>query len=405
MISVLATLTTMRIAIVSDYYLDYVGGAQTSMREQRMSLEDAGHEVVMIAPVRELKRSETDAAGIRLRPAFTVAGLELPVVRNDDALQATLREFLIAQRVDVVHVQTEFGLAHAVTTVAYALQIPVVHTVHTFYWQSTGLLPTLAAPLMKALLQRYTRARIGDTPLAERPADSILRNLTLAMAERADVVVSPSEHQARDLESALVGRPVAVVPNPVARAASAPVPVPDGTPRIVWIARVEPEKRPLVFVDAVLDALARGAELAVDVVGDGSQLRAVRARAAGHPEIVVHGGLAHERVVELIDDSALVAITSVGFDNQPMTIAEAVSRHRAVLYCDAALAEGLAHSGVLTARADADAIADALVGLVAEPTRLRELGVAAATDAVEFSGARYVERITAVYARAAAEAG
>ncbi|MDM4761944.1 glycosyltransferase [Galbitalea sp. SE-J8] len=396
----------MRIAIVSDYYLDYVGGAQTSMLEQRAALERAGHEVLLIAPDRSAARTETRADGIRLRPAFTVPALQLPVIRNTGATRALLRTFLVERAVDVVHVQTEFGLAHAATTAAYEARIPVVHTVHTFYWQSTGLLPTLAAPLVGLLLRRVTGARIGDTPLADRPTDSLLRNLTLAMAERADVVVSPSAHQARDLEAALVGRPVAVVPNPIATSAAPAVALPDeGAPRLVWIARVEPEKRPVVFAEAVLHALDHGAApFGVDIVGDGSQLGAVRALLRDRPGVVVHGALPHARVIELIDRGALVVLTSVGFDNQPMTIAEAVSRHRGVLYCDERLAEGLAHGGVLAAGAGAAALGEAIVGLVGDPARLRAIGEAAAADAAEFSGARFVERITAVYDRARAEA-
>ena len=42
----------MKIAIVSDYFLDYVGGAQTSIQEQKASLEEAGNEVLLIAHTR-----------------------------------------------------------------------------------------------------------------------------------------------------------------------------------------------------------------------------------------------------------------------------------------------------------------------------------------------------------------
>src|SRR5690606_39369436 len=40
--------------------------------------------------------------------------------------------------IDVVHVQTEFGLAHAAAAVARTMGVKVVHTVHTFYWASDG---------------------------------------------------------------------------------------------------------------------------------------------------------------------------------------------------------------------------------------------------------------------------
>ncbi|MFT4124249.1 MAG: glycosyltransferase, partial [Microbacteriaceae bacterium] len=202
-----------------------------------------------------------------------------------------------------------------------------------------------------------------------------------------------------------VERPVAVVPNPVPPAGRAPVPLPAGPPRFLWVARCEPEKRPLVFADAVLAARARtDAAFGVDVVGEGSQLRELRARLAGLESVRVHGGQPHERVLELIDAAAIVVLTSLGFDNQPMTIAEAVSRHRGVLYCDPALAEGLRHCGVLAAGPGAAELGAAIAGLAADPRRLGRIAEAAERDATEFGPARFVERIEAVYARAAAEA-
>ena len=392
----------MKIAIVSDYYLDYVGGAQSSMLEQKAALEEAGHTVLMVAATRGLKRTERDARGIRIKPSYTVPVLQLPVIKVRARLEAELRAFLSEEAVDIVHVQTEFGLAHAITNAAYLLQIPVVHTVHTFYWQSHGVLPTLASPIMRALLRSIVRVPIGDTPFSDRPSDSLLRNLTLAMAKRADVVVSPSAHQAHDLAAGGVERPIGVVPNPVSRSAIAPLPLPE-TPRIVWVARVEPEKRPLVFTQAVLEALGK-ATFEVDIVGDGSELGKVRALAAGHPQIHVHGSLPHDRVLELIDSGSIVALTSLGFDNQPMTIAEAVSRHRGVLFCDSKLREGLGDSGYLSSTPDAAGLASAILELVTDPALLGRLSRGAAADAVTFSGATYVERILETYARATQEA-
>jgi glycosyltransferase involved in cell wall biosynthesis len=396
----------VKIAIVSDFYLDYVGGAQTSIAEQKASLEAAGHTVLLVAAARGLKLTERDASGIRIKPSYTVPGVLLPVIKNRPALQASLRSFLIEEEIDIVHVQTEFGLAHAITTVAYELQLPVVHTVHTFYWQSHGLFPTIAEPLMRVLLTNITRAKIGDTPFSERPSDSLLRNLTLAMAKRADVVVSPSDHQGRDLAAAGVERPVAVVPNPIAGAATPAQHLDAVTePRIAWIARCEPEKRPLAFVEAVIDAMSRtDVPFSVDVVGGGSQLEQVKSLAAQHPQIRVHGGLPHDRVIELIDASSLVALTSLGFDNQPMTVAEAVSRYRGVLFCDEKLREGLGESGYLTPSADVAGISRAIVDLVTKPGRLEELSAGAVTDATTFAGATFVERILDVYTRAATEA-
>jgi len=331
-----------------------------------------------------------------------VPGVLLPVQGATPKLVSALVRYLRAESVDVVHVQTEFGLAHAAISAAHELGIPAVHTVHTFYWQTTGLGAVIATPLMRYGLQYVFRRRIPRRHFIDRAPDNLLRNVTLGLALRADTVVSPSAHQADDLRAAGVPT-VVVVPNPIARS---PRPAEVLThivrPRFLWVGRCEAEKRPLVFGEAVLEALSRtGDGFDVDFVGDGAELPALRKLMAGHPCVTVHGGLDHAAVIDLMDAASAVALTSDGFDNQPMTIAEASSRYRGVLYCDPKLREGLTHSGRLTGGPDATAIADAIVELVAAPAALLELSAGARTDSATFSGSAYVERILAAYATVA----
>lgn len=398
----------MKIAIVCDFYLDYVGGAQSSIQEQRAALEEAGHTVFLISAVRRRggSRIRMRTGALEIRPSWTVPGVILPVVGARANLVAILARYLRMMRVDVVHLQTEFGLAHAATRAARSIGIPVVHTVHTLYWQSTGPWTSLLAPVLRASLENVTASRFTRRPLSIRPTDNLLRNLTLTMALEADVVVSPSEHQAVDLVAAGVTAPVVVIPNPVARSPrpATPLSLDNGTrPRLLWVARCEPEKRPLVFIEAVLEALDRtNGAFDVDFVGGGSQLRRARQLADGIPNIRIHGKLDHGAVIDLMDDAALVVLTSYDFDNQPMTIAEAISRRRGILYCDPKLAEGLATAGYLAATPDIRGLADAIVALVETPSRLRALSAGADSDARVFAPEAYVDKITDAYGYAGA---
>jgi glycosyltransferase involved in cell wall biosynthesis len=385
------------VAIVSDFYLDYVGGAQSSIFEQQASLREAGHTALLVAHVRR----GSAPVDLPITPRFTVPGVQLAVSYARRPLIDKLKAFFESRHVDVVHLQTDFGLAQAATSAAHELGLPVVHTVHTFYWQSSGVGPTLVAPVMKALLQSATNATFPTTRFTGRPSDDLLRNLTAAMASRADVVVSPSAHQAADLAAAGVASPIVVVPNPIARSPRpAALLSAEATPRFLWVARCEPEKRPLVFAAAVIEALA-SASFEVDFVGDGSQLDELRAFVHDVPAVRVHGNLGHDAVLDLIDASSMVALTSYGFDNQPMTIAESVSRYRGVLFCDPKLREGLGESGYLSASPDAHGLATSLVELVTTKGLLQKLSAGARQDAVTFSAATYVERVTQVYEQAA----
>lgn len=394
----------MRIAIVSDYFLDFVGGAQTSMREQRLALEQAGHTVVMVSAARGLRggRVRTVEHGLQIQPLFTLPGLELPVIPNNGRTTDRLERFFREQEIDVVHVQTEFGLAHAAVSVARRLGIRVVHTVHTFYWASESGPQASVAPFLHWALQRLIKCPIPSKTFTPRPADNLLRNLTLAMATRADAVISPSAHQARDLEDAGVPTPVAVIPNPIATSPRPAVPLTveqASAPRFLWVARCEPIKRPLVFAQAAIEALSvTGDAFSVDFVGDGADLPALQKLSAQHPQLRVHGSLPHNQVLDLMDAASAVVLSSLGFDNQPMTIAEAVSRERGVLYCDPKLREGLTGAGFLSKSPDVAGLAAALVSLVSDPAQLIALSRGAAAEGHEFSAQSYVKRVLMVYA-------
>ncbi|MEO7148100.1 MAG: glycosyltransferase family 4 protein [Terrimesophilobacter sp.] len=392
----------MNIAIVCDYFLDYVGGAQTSMHQQRRALEAAGHRVTMVSAARE-KGSLTrpDRHDILVQPSFVLPGVELPIIANTPALRTALAEHFTAMAVDVVHAQTDFGLAHSATDVARELGLPVVHTVHTFYWSTDLVWLAPLAALTHRLLRRYLGAPIPREPLGERAFERVLRNVTLSMALRADAVVSPSAHQSDDLKAAGVRGPIFVIPNPMGLQGTPSVPLTDemlAAPTLLWAARCEPVKRPLEFAEAAIAALGRTTSgFSVDFVGEGADLAALRKLVAGHPELRVHGVRDHATVLRLMDESAIVALSSFNFDNQPMTIAEAVSRGRGVLYCDPKLREGLSHAGFLARSPEISGLSEAIVELVDNPSEFRRLAAGAVTDAEVFSPAAFVKRVEAVY--------
>lgn len=394
----------MNIAIVCDYFLDFVGGAQTSMHQQRRALEAAGHRVTMVSAARGKGRlTRPDGDDLLVQPRFALPGVELPVIANTPALQKALTDHLVAAAVDVVHVQTDFGLAHAATDVARKLGLPVVHTVHTFYWSTDNIWLAPLAALTRRLFRHYLGAPIPRELLGERAFERVLRNVTLSMALRADAVVSPSAHQADDLAEAGVPGPIAVIPNPMAPQETPTAPLTDeqlAAPTFLWAARCEPVKRPLEFAEAAIVALGRTHNgFSVDFVGEGAELATLRKRAEGHPELRVHGVRDHATVLRLMDESAIVALSSYNFDNQPMTIAEAVSRGRGVLYCDPKLREGLSHAGFLAESPEVSGLANAIVELVSDPSEFRRLAAGAAQDAEVFSPGAFVKSAEAVYRR------
>ncbi|WP_375407164.1 glycosyltransferase family 4 protein [uncultured Amnibacterium sp.] len=384
----------MRIAIVLDYSLDLIGGAQRAALNEACALVAGGHRVLLVAPraadaVAVLPRG-VDALWTTSR---RLPALDFPLVADDAALRDRLHRHLRAARIDAVHLHSEFGHARAALHAARRLGIPVVHTIHTAYW------PGVPAPC-RAVVREYLERLAG--PVARRTANPLLDH-TLAVALDADVVVSPSAHQGWDLAG--FGIPgVVVLPNcDVAGPPPEPLPATDHL-RVAWIGRCVPEKRLLTFVRAVRIAQRRLPEdrLRVAIAGDGLLLPV--AKRVGAPGTVFLGRLDRAGVRRLIADSHLTALTSHGFDNQPMTVVESIRAGRGVLHTDPRLTEGLDRAGLLTATPDAGAIADLLVELALDPARVRAAAAGAQEASSLFAPETYVARLLPLLAGAQAVA-
>lgn len=365
----------MRIAIVLDYSLDLIGGAQRAALNEAAALVLAGHRVLLVGvrPRRDVLPAGVEACWTQA-PALPVLGF--PLVADDGRLRDRLTARFRADRVDAVHLHSEFGHAGAARAAAARLGLPVLHTVHTAYW------PAVPRPLRASA--RTLLARLaGPVP---RRTDNPLLDHTLATALAADAVVSPSAHQAADL--AALGAPVdRVLPNcDTGEARWTPLPDVDHL-RVAWIGRCVPEKRLTAFVRGVAAAQRRlpPGRLEVAVAGAGASLPLARVLATGVPGLVFLGRLDRGAVQQLIGASHLTALTSHGFDNQPMTVVESIRAGRGVLHADARLTEGLDRAGMLTRTPGAAGIAELLVDLALDPARVERAATAARHAAHLFS--------------------
>ena len=375
----------MRIAIVIDYSLDLIGGAQRAALNEAGAWLAAGHQVLFVGPRPASTAGLPSGVEACWTDARRLPALDFPLVADDDALRGLLHRRFRAARIDAVHLHSEFGHASAAGAVAGGLGLPVVHTVHTAYWPGV---PAVLAPAARALL-----ARVAG-PVRRRTANPLLDH-TVATALAADVLVSPSAHQAADL--ARFGAPGAIVlPNCGDGGDADPRPLPEVDHlRIAWVGRCVAEKRLLPFVRAVRLAQRRLPvdRLRVAVAGDGLLLPAARALGARVPGLTFLGRLDREGVRRLLGASHLGALTSHGFDNQPMTVVESIRAGRGVLHTDPRLTEGLDRAGVLTASPDAEAIADLLVELALDPARVTRAAAGARSAATMFAPETHVARL------------
>lgn len=362
------------IALVCDYSLRYLGGAQSAFLDQARILAERGHAVTIVAP--DAEHLPNLPLPITVRTVGTIPGLGLPVIRNTAKLREQLRGEFRDRGIRVVHVHSEFGLTSAAIDVATTLGIPTAQTVHTFFWQvrASRLVSRLAAPLVRAYARWISGHAASDRDLAERPLDSALRAITLSTAKKVDIVISPSQHQADALRAAGVGH-IRVIENAVPGGGStrgAPLRAVQRPLRIVWVGRLVDEKRILEFIEGVrlAEATLGVGALDVDVIGEGPREAQARERASRSSSIRFSGRLARAEVRDRMRHAHLIALTSWGFDNQPVVVVEAFSEARSVLYVDPALTEGLAAGGILTNSPDPEGIAAALISLARAPEQV-----------------------------------
>jgi len=376
----------MRLLLVIDYKLGYLGGAQTAFTQQALALAAAGHTVTVAAPGASA-HAALRSAGIQTWDApfrFVLPGADLPVVRNSRRLRAAVARLLREQRTDLVLVHSEFGLSAATLQAAAEQHVPTMHTVHTFFWRGPRV--PWASPLITAAHTALTGHAPARKRLAPHRLDSALRGMTLAAARVADLVVSPSHHQAVALREAGLASVLVLSNTSTERAAGART----GEPlRLLWAARFAPEKR----LDVALDAMA----IVQRTLGEGAVQLAV---AGGSPprrpvasSVVFHGRLSPSDVRTLMDDAHACLITSVGFDNQPMVAIEAFASGAPVIVSDPTLAVEFGDAAITTGQPTAEALAHCIVRLALDRGLLDSAAAAARDFSYEATPARHAEQI------------
>jgi len=389
--------------LVFDYWTDFVGGAQTAFKQQILALEAAGHEVTAIVP-QGIDLDLGASHHLLIYVPFSLPGIRLPVIKNTSKLQAKIDSTIA--NVDVVHLHSEFGLSAACIDVASKHNIPVIFTVHTFFWRAQT--PRILAGITAEFVKRFHSILIGEptstAPLDASKVDRALRNMTLWAALRADAVISPSEHQAEVLRAAGVKQVFRVVNTTTERTEERPAALTsiEGPLKVLWVARFAAEKQPLEFIEAVkLASLSlQPGQLEVTMAGDGDELAAAQQSAATESNIKILGQTPRSQVQQLLVDCHLSAITSYGFDNQPMTVIESLYACRPMLYVDPNLKEGLDQGGLLCEAPSVEAMAAKLVELAENHQLVIDASQRARAAYEIFTPEHFVVAVEAVYGQA-----
>jgi phosphatidylinositol alpha-mannosyltransferase len=364
----------MRIGMVCPYSWGVPGGVQFHVRDLAEYFRGQGHEVSVLAPSEE---------GDRLPPYLTSAGRPVPVRYNGSVARLTfgpatstrVTRWLEAGRFDVLHLHEPLNPSASLMALWASTDEPVVATFHSAMLRSRAL--QAAHPLLRPSLEKI----------------------------RGRITVSP---EARETVRRYLYAESFIIPNGVHvdRFASAPVrPEWAGSPERPTLAFVgrgdEPRKGlgvALRALPAVLD-VHPGARLIVAGPGDATEmLRAADRRAAAAVEVL--GTVSDLDKASLLRSVDAYVAPHLGGESFGIVLVEAMAAGAPVIASDlaaftAVLDEG--RTGVLFERASVSGLASAVLDLLDDPDRRRQLSLAGQRRANVFDWGLVADRVMAVY--------
>jgi phosphatidyl-myo-inositol alpha-mannosyltransferase len=362
----------VRVALVCAYAWDDPGGVQSHVRELGLRLQDAGHDVVAIAPVRE-----------RAREAWVhAAGRPVPLRYNRSSAPIDPRPW---SRPRVRAALTAFG--------------PDVVHAHEPLTPSTSMWATLAgvAPVVATFHSGAERSHLFDlaAPALRRVADRIAIRVAVSRA-------------AARFAGSRIGGAYRIVPNgvDVARFAGAePADLGPGT-KVLFVGRLDERKGFRVALDAFARLAPGRPDLRLVVVGDGPE----RAAADGLPDDV----RARVRFLGTVPNAELHPIEAacdlylgpaVGGESFGIVLVEALAAGLPVIASDIpgydeVLTDGV--DGLLVPPRDAAALAAAAGEVLDDPGRAAALAAAGRARAAAFDWPVVAGQLEALYAEAVA---
>jgi glycosyltransferase involved in cell wall biosynthesis len=255
----------MNILMVSDVYFPRVNGVSTSIKTFRTSLQQQGHNVVLVAPDYQQDIGD-DPDIIRIPSRYLWLDPEDRMMKYGAIMALT--DELRSRNFDLLHIQTPFVAHRAGLQLAQRLDIPVVETYHTYFEEYLyHYVPFLPRRLMKAAARHFTRAQCN----------------------RLDAVVVPSRAMRDVLVEYGVTVPHSIIPTGLEldsfvngsgnrfRQAHG---IDPGRPVLVHVGRVAHEKNIDFLIDVLSSLRGRFEEILLVIAGEGPARKSLRTRVA-----------------------------------------------------------------------------------------------------------------------------
>jgi glycosyltransferase involved in cell wall biosynthesis len=400
----------VKIGIFTDYYLPRLGGTETSIFHQYMALTRAGHEVTIVTAHCEgsgtVDAHKRDIVAIRGWGGLAYKGQAIVLPTRSAWKHVNNLKF------DVVHAQTEFGVGMLAVRYARTFHVPLIYTAHTFHSAGIEMMTRFSGTAVFGFAFQRWLSHIRLAPFSSTSHASTagithatraarrMRQFWLSFAASSDYIIAPSTRMKDYVSHYLPNHRLATISNPFEMNAR-----PHHSARVircVVIGRLSAEKRVAVAVKAfTLLPTSLRAKIRLDIYGDGPERRRLESLAGDAAHISFHGNVAYRQMNARLSSADILIHPSLGFDNQPMVIAEAVSHGLGIVYCDAFLREGLNHQNSRQFDGTAPDLAQVLAS-VAKQTSLATMRQASLRASREFRYEQFTQNYQAILDEVAA---
>lgn len=362
----------MRIGIVTDNYFPSVGGTEISIWNYTKRLEKAGHKVFVFCPSHGRKNPNKKRPSTVRLPSIRGIYPDHPLLFLYPGITKEFRKY----KLDVLHSQTPVTAPYIAEYLSNRLCIPHIHTMHTLIPEQVRRMNGgLGKVLFLYVLQTLTL--LGTKP----PQNYLLQDekQTLALKVRLswryilrlvsvpDHIIFPSKHvkdifKARGFTNSsstlptfsdmFSGRNRSLTYSYSERKAL----------RIIYVGRLDVEKRPQVVIDAV-NLLPDDLDWKLIIIGDGNQrnkLKRLARRYKIHKQVEFKGRLKQSEIRKELRNADIFVMPSYRFDTQGIVLLEACGAGLPIVYCDDNLTVGVERQNSILAKPYAGGISEAL---------------------------------------------
>ncbi len=316
----------------------YASGVDTSTQLLADALRAQGHRVVTFLPWKE--RYDEGSSDRVLLSALRVNSKQAVYLSYPISLR--LVSLFKELHFDLIHVHTSTSVNLLAWQVSTLFGLPIVYTYHTMtkeYLHYLGAIPETMEPLVEAVAEKF---------------DKVVCN-------KADAIIAPSAKAAAYLAEIGVTPPVSMIPNGIKLDDFSPWPsdylrarfaIPAAAQILLWVGRLNQEKRPLLAYEIFREICHQYNHLANNVVlvmvGDGALRGEIEARARRDQlqNRLLLTGLVDYKLMPAIYNSADLWLSTSQSEVHPMVAIEAAACGLpAIAWRDRAL-QGVVEDGV-----------------------------------------------------------